>query len=235
MKYLIADLVTEFQPRFDNLKNLAKPFLYCGDRASDLKLKVSDEWLNKLHGKMEEGVSLEETEEFAYACAFNKAILPHFAMLVHSSGIIYENKAYLFSAPSGGGKSTHTGLLCKAYGDRLHIFNDDKPIVRAINGKPIAFGTPFDGGSGIALNESAELKAIVFLEKGEKNSISIPNTKEIIKRLYLSTSFRSLSKSTAADILSLFDILINQCSFYLLTCNTDISAAHFSYDNIINI
>ena len=58
--------------------------------------------------------------------------------------------------------------------------NEDKPVVRLYDDHAQAFGIPFDGGSGIAHNENYPLKAIIFVERGEKNSVRIPKSQEII-------------------------------------------------------
>lgn len=62
--------------------------------------------------------------------------------MVHSSAIKYNDKCYLFSADSGVGKSTHTSLWHKVYGDKVQIINDDKPIIRLENNKLIVYGSP---------------------------------------------------------------------------------------------
>ncbi len=232
MKYLIADLVTEYTPKYDNLKKLSESFLYSGSRETQMKLSVTDEGIEKLDKRMIIP-SYPATENFLYAGDFNRAIIKFGGMLVHSSGIICNGGAYLFSADSGVGKSTHTKLWLREFKDKVHIFNDDKPVIM-INGKSVtAYGTPFDGGSGIALNESAPLKAIVFIERGETNSVRVPNSKEIISKLYFQTA-HMVNAATAQDMLSNFDALIkSDVKFYILTCNMEPEAAHVAYNSII--
>lgn len=232
MKYLIADFVTEFEPRYDILKNLAEPFEYYGDRETEIKLNVSDEYIKKLLSKMSAETTVEQAEEFAYATLFNRKVIKFNTIFIHSSAILYEGKAYLFSALSGVGKSTHTRLWKKAFVDKVQIINDDKPVVRIYDDKCIVYGTPFDGGSGIANNMSAPLEAIVFLERGESNSIRQAETSEILSQLYFSTA-HSKNKAVAESMLTNFENLINHCKFYILQCNTDISAAYTARDAIV--
>ena len=232
-KYKIANFITEFTPKYNTLKQLAKPFEYNGNDNPKIILELSDEELDSIYKKMENDVTLEQAEEFAYASKFNRTIIQYNAMLVHSSAIVINNQAYLFSAKSGVGKSTHTKLWQKAFGsDKVKIINDDKPVVRITDGNCIAYGTPFDGGSGIATNLSAPLKAIIFLERGEENSIRKATTSEIIQNLYLST-IHFVSKDIADSMLVNFDNLIKCADFYILTCNTDVSAAYVAYDTLI--
>ena len=232
MKYLIADLVTEFTPKYENLRLLAEQFRYDGSRLPDFTLKVTDERIEKTDARMSVP-DMEKTENFLYAADFNRSIIKHGGMLVHSSGIITDGKAYLFSADSGVGKSTHTRLWLREFGDRVHIFNDDKPVIRIYGKDVTAYGTPFDGGSGIALNESAPLKAIVFIERGERNSVRVPSSKEIIQKLYFQTS-RLVNSETAQSMLQNFEALINSnVKFYILTCNMNPEAAQVAYNAIV--
>lgn len=232
MKYLIADFVTEYESKYEKLKNLSEPFEYNGSRESELRLNVTDEAIAKLLHKMVPDTTKGEAEEFAYASAFNRAIIKHNAVFIHSSALIYNGGAYLFSAKSGVGKSTHTKLWQEAFGDKVQMINDDKPVVRIYGDKIVAYGTPFDGGSGIANNISAPLKAIVFIERGEMNTVRIPSTAEIIKNLYISST-RFLNKENASQMLANFEKLLEITDFYILTCNTDISSAYVARDAII--
>ena len=65
-------------------------------------------------------------------------------ILLHSSCVVVDGVAYAFSADSGTGKSTHTQLWLKHFGDRAYILNDDKPAIREIDGKIYACGTQME-------------------------------------------------------------------------------------------
>lgn len=49
-------------------------------------------------------------------------------LLIHGSAIAVDGKAYLFTAPSGTGKSTHTRMCREYFKDRAVMVNDDKPL-----------------------------------------------------------------------------------------------------------
>ena len=223
MRYLIADLVTEYTPLSEEFKAFLEPFSYDGDRATDITLRYTREDAESLLKKMVKETTFSQAESFGVSGIFNRSIIRHRAMLVHSSALICGGKAYLFSADSGVGKSTHTRLWLDAFGDEVHIMNDDKIL---------ACGTPFDGGSGIALNETYPLGAIIFIERGEENSVRVPSDKEVIQKLYFQTA-RMVGPKTAQEMLINFDLLIGKAKFYILTCNMDISAAHTARREII--
>lgn len=232
MRYLIADLVTEYTPLSEEFKAFLEPFSYDGDRATDITLRYTREDAESLLKKMVKETTFSQAESFGVSGIFNRSIIRHRAMLVHSSALICGGKAYLFSADSGVGKSTHTRLWLDAFGDEVHIMNDDKPVLRIYDDRILACGTPFDGGSGIALNETYPLGAIIFIERGEENSVRVPSDKEVIQKLYFQTA-RMVGPKTAQEMLINFDLLIGKAKFYILTCNMDISAAHTARRGII--
>jgi len=232
MKYKIADLIVEYTAKYDDLKRLSEQFIYNGERETDITLSVTDKQLENMLSRSVEGTTIGGIENLAMSSEFNRAAIKYGVMLVHSSALIYDGGAYLFSADSGVGKSTHTKLWLKAFGDKVHIMNDDKPVVRLYDDHAQAFGTPFDGGSGIALNESYPLKAIIFVERGEENSVRVPENKEIIQKLYFQTA-RMVNRETAEKMLLNFEKLLTLSKFYVLTCNMDISAAYIVFENIV--
>jgi len=232
MRYKIADLIVEYTAKYDDLKRLSEQFIYNGERETDITLSVTDKQLENMLSRSVEGTTISGIENLAMSSEFNRAAIKYGVMLVHSSALIYNNEAYLFSADSGVGKSTHTKLWLKAFGDKVHIMNDDKPVVRLYDDHAQAYGTPFDGGSGIALNENYPLKAIIFVERGEENSVRIPDNKEIIQKLYFQTA-RMVNRETAEKMLVNLERLLHLTKFYVLTCNMDISAAYTAYNSII--
>ncbi|MBQ2211692.1 MAG: hypothetical protein II410_02255, partial [Ruminococcus sp.] len=119
MRYLIADLVTEYTPLSEEFKAFLEPFSYDGDRATDITLRYTREDAESLLKKMVKETTFSQAESFGVSGIFNRSIIRHRAMLVHSSALICGGKAYLFSADSGVGKSTHTRLWLDAFGDEV--------------------------------------------------------------------------------------------------------------------
>ena len=233
LKYKIADLIVEMNPKYEESVKLAEPFLYDGADPADITLTISYDRLEETAANPKCLSTKPQLENFFLSGAFNRAAIKYGVMLVHSSALVYDGGAYLFSADSGVGKSTHTKLWLKAFGEKVHIMNDDKPVVRLYDDHAQAFGTPFDGGSGIAHNENYPLKAIIFVERGEKNSVRISTSREIIQKLYFQTA-RMVNRETAEKMLLNFEKLLTLSKFYVLTCNMDISAAYVAFDGIIS-
>lgn len=107
------------------------------------------------------------------------------AVLIHSSSICYKDKAYLFSAKSGTGKSTHTGLWIKL--GLAEYINDDKNIIVYENGTFFVCGNPWSGKHGLDNNLCVELKGIIYLKRAEKCEIHKLNKLENYKNLLAHT------------------------------------------------
>lgn len=151
----------------------------------------------------------------------------HEGMVFHSSCLRCNGKAMAFSAPSGTGKSTHTGLW-REYFLGVEMINDDSPAIRFSNGCMIAYGTPWSGKSDINHNISAPLAAIVFLEQAKENSLCSLSGKEAVFRL-----LRELARPVYPELLQMtlafLEQMLEAVPAYLLKCNISREAAEFSH------
>ena len=68
-------------------------------------------------------------ETLALLRKITKRMLDYDTLLFHGSTISVDNEAYLFTAKSGTGKSTHTRLWREMLGDKAIMVNDDKPFL----------------------------------------------------------------------------------------------------------
>ena len=99
---------------------------------------------------------------------FAQAILPYEAISLHSSVVVNEGRAFLFMGKSGTGKSTHSTLWLRHI-EGTELLNDDNPVVRLVDGKAMAYGSPWSGKTPCYRNESAPVAAMVRLKQGPRN------------------------------------------------------------------
>lgn len=91
----------------------------------------------------------------------------------HAASIVYKDKAYLFTAKSGTGKTTQLMNWMQLYGNETKIINGDKPILSAENDKLWVFPSPWKGKERIGEDSIyAELGGIIYLEQGKENFVS---------------------------------------------------------------
>lgn len=101
--------------------------------------------------------------------AFAQAVLKHSAVSMHSSVVLDSGHAVMFMGRSGTGKSTHSRLWIENI-EGVRLLNDDNPIVRILDGKPVAYGSPWSGKTLCYRNESAPVAAMVRLVQAPENS-----------------------------------------------------------------
>ena len=164
------------------------------------------------------------------------AMLDRDTLLFHGSAVAVDGYAYIFTALSGTGKSTHRRLWQKLYGDRVTVVNDDKPLLRVHpdeEGRLRAYvcGTPWDGKHRVSENIELPLRAICILERGEENEIHEIKVAEAIPSLMIQ-SYRPKEPELMLKSLSIIDKIVQNVKLYRLHCNMDIDAARVSYEGM---
>ena len=159
--------------------------------------------------------------------------LPRYNRFVfHGAAIEYGGEAYLFTAPSGTGKTTHINLWKKNLGNKVDIINGDKPIIR-IEGKQTVYGTPWAGKEALQRNASAPLKAICILKQGKTNIITRLSKSDAIghlmRQVYMPHDATALSKT-----LELLGTMIEKTPVYILQCNISDEAFYTSFNKMTN-
>lgn len=159
--------------------------------------------------------------------------LPHFDRFVfHGAAIEYDGNAYLFTAPSGTGKTTHINLWREYLGDKVDIINGDKPIIH-VSETSIAYGTPWAGKEGYQRNANAPLKAVCIIEQGKTNCIKPLKKSDavnhLMRQVYLPHDPTALSKT-----LTLLGTMIENVPTYVLQCDISGEAFKTSYRALTN-
>ena len=157
---------------------------------------------------------------------FSRKLLEFSGSYLHASAVLLEGKAYLFSAPSGTGKSTHTEKWCRLFGAQL--LNDDKPALRHVEGTWMAYGTPWSGKHDLSIPTGVPLGGIAFLKRGDTNTIRRLQPREAVP-LFMSQSLWRLTYPEAMERqLAFADGLLQQIPVWELTCRNDDDAARVS-------
>lgn len=154
--------------------------------------------------------------------------LPEYdGMVFHGSAVAIGNRAYLFTAKSGTGKTTHTNLWLKNI-EGSYIVNGDKPIIRLIDGKPCVCGTPWMGKEKQGCNKVVPLGAICFLNRGKENKIEKTDFLSVYPR-FLSQAYRPEKGEMIKKTIKLLEKIAEAVPFYELYCNTENEAALVSF------
>ncbi|MBQ7817871.1 MAG: hypothetical protein IJ388_03650 [Oscillospiraceae bacterium] len=149
-------------------------------------------------------------------------------VLIHSAAIAVDGKAYLFTAPSGTGKTTHIRLWKKKFGDRAIIVNGDKPLISVTPDQIRVWGTPWDGKEHWSTNISVPVAGICQIGRGEENEINPANAGDALSVLFTQT-YRPTTEEGMRKTLQLLLEISQRVPFWKLKCNMSIEAAEVSY------
>lgn len=157
--------------------------------------------------------------------------MPYYdTILFHGSVIAVDGVAYVFTAKSGTGKSTHTALWRRLFGDRAVMVNDDKPLLH-IGDVVTAYGTPYDGKHKLSNKIAVPLKAVCILERAEENSI-VKITRSEAYPMLVQQAYRPADIAAMQKTLSLIDKMADTVGLFRLGCNMDPDAARVAYEGM---
>lgn len=228
-KFLIAGLKTEYDMVCDRLKEHSEPYKAEFDGEPDIKIILTKEDYLRRQEKTPK-VPLDIIEYVAVGTIFNRELMNHNGIMLHSSCVEKDGYAYLFSADCGTGKSTHTHLWLKNLSG-TRIINDDKPALRLEDGVWYAHGTPFSGKHNESTNTKVPVRAIVFIERAEKNEVSRLDTAEAVKLIFKQL-LTARDREIGFKLLEKVDLLLTKVPVFSLKCNMDDDAAITSYNEI---
>ena len=215
--------------RYEYIERLCRGYEIEG-KAPDFTVSVTEEELQKAQDA-ERPYSSGYLESL---CLYRKICLrlaKYQAFLMHSAVVAVDEKAYVFTAPSGTGKTTHIRLWLEMLGERVQVLNGDKPLYRFIDGVLYACGTPWQGKEHMGENIMRPVQGICFLEQSPENHIRTLSASEVTRRI-----FRQLLLPQEEEELdrywALLEKMLDTVPFYLLECNRDPEAAHLSYETM---
>ncbi len=219
----IADLKIGVDNKYDFIENMCKDYIISSD-VTDFDIVATDEEIN---AEQTENYPLGYLESLAIYRKIAEKITDYNGILMHSAIIKIDDTAIAFLARSGTGKTTHITFWKQMFKDRVSAVNGDKPLIRIIDGKAYAYGTPWAGKENLQTNTKAELKKICFVERAEKNAcIPVPGGKtldRLLNQVYIDKGYKAFS---------IMNELMEICDFYVIECNLDISAAKVAYEGM---
>lgn len=228
-RYKIAGLIIDIAVNDRYSSELMKDYLYTGGSPADFSVTVTEEMLEYERARAEAGAEAYCESIAVLRCICRKVLESYGGFFFHCSSLEIDGKAYIFTAPSGTGKSTHTRLWRRYFGDRVTMINDDKPIIRRENGRFYIYGTPWQGKENIGSNIRVPVGAVCVLKQGKENKIrQIASARAL--SFFMDQTERPTDRGQMEKLLELFDDFLRQTPVYLLECNISFEAVQTAYN-----
>ena len=224
----LAQMNIGIDNKYEYVKNMCKGYII--GESAEFVIEVSNEEI------MKEAASPNTDPGYAESLAIYRKlaskVLSKNTFIMHAVVADASGVGIAFLAPSGVGKSTHAALWKKLLGNTFTYVNGDKPLVRIHNNTVYAYGTPWAGKENLHSKMTTKLEKICFIKQSKENSCVKLKKSEVLepllKQIYIPENASVLS------FLNLLSALIENVDFYLINCNTDISAAQTACEVIFN-
>ncbi len=226
-KICLAESVFKVDCLFESTKNYCRDYL--SDQEHEYEIMISDQDM-----EFERSMDLKNSSEryleiLALYRKIAEQIVDKDVILFHSSALELDGDAYVFSAPSGTGKSTHSKLWMEHFKDRdIHMINDDKPLLK-VGDQIRIYGTPWMGKDRLGENISAQVKAICFINQGKANRIRRMNRNDALTRLIRQT-YRPKDKDKVIRMMVLLNTLNERIPIYDMDCDISMDAVRMAYE-----
>lgn len=194
--------------------------------------------LNLWHNEGEErmymsGNGTTNMYNFALWIGLGLMVAPYGTVAIHSSCIVYHDKAVLFLGESGTGKSTHTRLWRENI-EGTFLLNDDSPFLRVEEGKVWAYGSPWSGKTPCYKQERYELAGCVRLSQAPYNRIHKLSILQAYGAIHPSCPPAFAYDNALYDHIGDFiGNLLSSVPLYHLECLPDRDAAQLSCSTIL--
>lgn len=226
--YRIADVSFEMSCNYSFTEKMCRDYEIDAEEEPLFHIEASDEEIAAEKSGENAQFSDAYLESLALYRKLCEKMLEHDTFLFHCSAVAVDGKAYLFTAPSGTGKSTHTRLWREYFGDRAVMINDDKPLLQVREDAIYVCGTPWCGKHGLNINQKAQIQGICILKRGTENKIWQISSMEAYPDLYRQT-YRPAERGKMVKTLALLKQLAERIPLYQMECTIAEEAAEIAW------
>ena len=232
--YRIAEMNIAVKAKYEDTYCYMQDFL-TDSQDYELYIEPTDEMIRyeaelgeEIHGDAGSPYICEAVAILRVICDY---IIDKGGFFLHCSCLKYKDEAIIFTAPSGTGKSTHSALWRRHFGDDVVMINDDKPLVREKDGRFYIYGTPWNGKHSIGNNTSAPIRSVVFLSQAPENKATPISPIDAMALLLQQTVLPS-NKAALSKLLDMLGRLVENIPMYRLGCTISDEAVTTIYQEI---
>lgn len=158
-------------------------------------------------------------------------------IIFHGVAVKYDGAGYVFTAPSGTGKSTHAFLWQRYLGRAAHILSGDKPVISGggeCGSSVTVWGSPWGGKERIFENGFAPLRGVCLIERGRTCAIERVEPAEFLETM-LRQTFMPSEDPAATRALEVVDAVLANVPLWRLTCDISEDAVLTSFEALTGL
>lgn len=160
-------------------------------------------------------------------------VLPEYnRLLFHGCAFEWRGKAWIFTGPSGTGKSTQYIQWKLLYGNEIHAINGDKPILELRDDCIMVHSSPWRGKEHMGVVPCAPLGGIIDLNRSEENSIERITPQEAAETMFNQILFTAPNEECIKKAAALEEKILESVCVWRLNNRGDGASAKLCHDTI---
>ena len=209
----LAEKIIRIESTYEYVVQMCRPYL-CEPAEPDIRAVCTEADIVYERGRVkgEEVYGDDYLESLAVYRQIAEQMTMYSTFLMHGAAVAVKGEAYMFTAASGVGKTTRLNRWLEQIEDS-YVVNGDKPLLKVTDREILVCGTPWCGKEKLHTNTVVPLRAIVLLERGEKEILRKITFSEAFVKL-LGQSYRPENPDAMARTLRLIGALNGKTQFF---------------------
>ena len=196
------------------------------------RVGVSAAEVERLLPLYEEGSTAPYVEHMELCTRACDALLPFERAIFHGVAFIWRGQAWLLTALSGTGKTTHYIQWKRQYGGEISIINGDKPVLDFSEEGISVHPSPWRGKENMGSMRSAPLGGIIMLKQGQENAMRRVEPKEVVAELFMLFQFTRSTPLDVRRVCALEERLLQSVPVWQLVNRGDEASARLCRDTL---
>lgn len=164
----------------------------------------------------------------------SNVLLSYRRSIFHGTAFFWHHKAWIFTAPSGVGKSTQYKNWKKLFKTEVRIINGDKPVLEfKEDNSIIVHPSPWMGKERWGSMLKAPLGGIIYLEQGKENKIERMKLRDAVKPIYKQFLYLPEKEEHVHAVCRLEESLLQNIPIWKLTNKGDLDSAQLTHDTLL--
>lgn len=203
--------------------NMCMPYWATENAVPDIEINIDERLIrteaDRIGQTGRQRLNAKTVEKLLVHKLISEELLSFDTLLIHGAVVALHGAAYMFTAKSGIGKTTHVQNWLESIAG-AYVVNGDKPfiIVRKADELPLACGSPWAGKENMQTNTVVPLKAIILMERAEENHMERVSFTQAFPFLFQQV-FHPESVVNMRKTLSLMQRMNTAVSFWRFQCN----------------
>lgn len=198
-----------------------------------IEVNVPEKLFKQLKGPHYQSTLTADDEYHLLHLVVSNALLPFNRCVFHGTAFLWRDKAWLFSAPSGTGKTTQYRQWRRLYRDEVRILNGDKPILQFCDdGTIMVHPSPWKGKERMGSMLKAPLGGIIYLQQGQENTIERMESKDAAVPIYRQFLFLPETEEAVRQVCRMEDKLLRNIPVWRLVNKGDAESAELTHDTL---